>query len=569
MKERVWIKRRGLVVTAGLAMLGIAIGQVSIAGADLANGAVVPGAAQAVGPVTTGIPFSSGQRINVVVPANSLFKAHTAVNVVECSAPDGAPPVSPASCDGHTMQGASIFTDTDGSINVHDATGSHYRVFALPDVDIGDSSNGSTTCGITASTECILYIGQNQNDFTAPHVWSQPFFVAANAGDLGDNPGDGSAPPTPPSTSASFSTVTASPGAITADGKDASTITVKLLGTRNAPIQGKAVVLGQGSGHSTITPAVNPNFSDAKGEATFFVTDTTAESVTYTATDSTGDITLTKQAKVTFGAPCASAVHSQITADPSPAPGGTTTVTVRLLDQGANPRPMPNQKVALSGTGSVVIAPADSGVTNAHGVATFTASDATAENVTFTATDSTPSSPIVVTGTVVVTFGVAVSPPPPPPAPSQANSLVVLSRPTDPADGQTKALVIVTINDQYGNPVPGKTVTLQASPSGTVVLNPVSVDGSTPGVTDSSGIAEFAATDTTIEIVTFSATDATDAIALVDHPAERFVTPQVPPAATPEIAAPALLPLSALILGGIVYGVRRRRTRRSIPAVEQ
>jgi hypothetical protein len=436
-------------------------------------------------------------------------------------------------------------------------------------LSIGDTTT-SPPCGITASTECILYIGQNQNDFTAPHVWSQPFFIAANAGDLGDNPGDGSAPSAPTSPSAPLSTVVASPRTAVADGKDASTITVTLVGAGNVPVPGKSVVLSQGSGSSTITPA-NPNVSDANGKATFFVTDATAEAVTYTATDSTDDIALTEQAMVTFQPPSASAATSQVTANPSPAPGGTTTVMVTLLDQAANPKPVANQAVALSGTGSVVIAPATTGsdVTDAHGVATFTATDATAETVTFTASDTTPATPIVVNGTVVVPFGVAVSPPPPPPAPSQANSLVILSRPTDPADGHTRSLVIVTINDQYGNPVPGKSVTLQASPSGTALISPVSVDGSTPGVTDSSGIAEFAATDTAVEIVAFSATDATDGIDLVDHPAERYVTPQAPPAATPEIAAPALLPLSALVVGGIVYGIRRKRSRRPIPMTEK
>ena len=49
---------------------------------------------------------------------------------------------------------------------------------------------------------------------------------------------------------------------------------------------------------------------------------------------------------------------------------------------------------------------------------------------------------------------------------------------------------------------------------------------------------------------------------------ERFVTPQGPPDATPEVAAPVLLPLSALMVGGIAYGVRRRRSRRRTAAPE-
>ena len=41
------------------------------------------------------------------------------------------------------------------------------------------------------ATECILYIGDNYNDFTQPHLWSQPFLISANGNDQAANPGDG------------------------------------------------------------------------------------------------------------------------------------------------------------------------------------------------------------------------------------------------------------------------------------------------------------------------------------------------------------------------------------------
>jgi hypothetical protein len=37
----------------------------------------------------------------------------------------------------------------------------------------------------------VLYIGNNITDFTAAHVWSEPFLVSAVAGDNPTNPGDG------------------------------------------------------------------------------------------------------------------------------------------------------------------------------------------------------------------------------------------------------------------------------------------------------------------------------------------------------------------------------------------
>jgi hypothetical protein len=154
------------------------------------EGSSVPNSAVPVGTVTAGTPFSSGQQINIVIPANSIFVSTTSLNVVECAAPNGVIPTSPSACDGNTIQGQSLFPNSDGSVNFQAATGSLYPVYATPDPNIGDT-NTSPACGSTSATECILYIGENQNDFTQPHVWSQPFYVKANGTDSGADPGDG------------------------------------------------------------------------------------------------------------------------------------------------------------------------------------------------------------------------------------------------------------------------------------------------------------------------------------------------------------------------------------------
>ena len=154
-----------------------------------ASGGQVLNAAQPTAPYTAGTPFSSGQSINVVVPANSAFASpnnHAAINVVECSAPNGVIPTNTSACDGNTIQGNTILPNSDGSFSY-----AGYQVFALPDLNIGDSASGPA-CGRTSATECILYIGNNQSDFTQPHLWSQPFFVDPGDGtDSGANPGDG------------------------------------------------------------------------------------------------------------------------------------------------------------------------------------------------------------------------------------------------------------------------------------------------------------------------------------------------------------------------------------------
>ncbi|MGP8060627.1 MAG: beta strand repeat-containing protein, partial [Acidimicrobiales bacterium] len=163
--------------------------QVTITTSGPADGSVISGAAATVGTVTSGAPFSSGQNINVVIPANTDLPHNANVNIVECSAPNGVVPTSPSACDGETIQGASIHPNTDGSVNLQSETHSLYTLFALPDfATLGETSGPA--CSLT--TECILYIGDNQNDFTQPHYWSAPFYINPNGGvDNGANPGTG------------------------------------------------------------------------------------------------------------------------------------------------------------------------------------------------------------------------------------------------------------------------------------------------------------------------------------------------------------------------------------------
>jgi hypothetical protein len=154
--------------------------------------------AVAVSPFTAGDAYSSGQSINVIVPANSFFVSTSSVNIVECAAPNGVLPTLPSECDGNTIQGNTILPNTDGSINLQTQNYGLYQVFALPDsITLGETATNQVVCGNSAATECVLYIGENQGDFTAPHVFSQPFNVVANPDDQGENPGDGSAPAVP------------------------------------------------------------------------------------------------------------------------------------------------------------------------------------------------------------------------------------------------------------------------------------------------------------------------------------------------------------------------------------
>jgi hypothetical protein len=186
------VARRVAVAVAATAAAGTfaAMAFSSPAGATPpASGSTISNAAQCSDTCTSG-PFDSGQNINVVVPANSAFAApnnNSGIIIVECSAPNGVVPTLPSACDGNTQQ-TLVGVNSDGSFTFND-----YQVFALPDsVSLGESPSSPVTCGNTAATECVLYIGNNQNDFTQPHLWSQPFLTNTDATDSGTiNPGDG------------------------------------------------------------------------------------------------------------------------------------------------------------------------------------------------------------------------------------------------------------------------------------------------------------------------------------------------------------------------------------------
>ena len=131
---------------------------------DLRPGSEVPGSALPIGTFTAG-PFASGQVIEVKIPANSTLTPGAGINIVECAAPGGVAPTTPSACDGNTIQGDTVFVGTDGSVDYTNVAPNHgYTVYALPDANLGESSSGTPVCNL--SNECVLYIGQNYNDFT-------------------------------------------------------------------------------------------------------------------------------------------------------------------------------------------------------------------------------------------------------------------------------------------------------------------------------------------------------------------------------------------------------------------
>jgi len=126
-------------------------------------------------------PYHDGQRIDVSVGPNHYFKPYAGIKILECADSGGTTknlPTSVSACDGNTIQGGTILVNTDGSFSIHG-----YEIFALPNgSQLGEPDDNWPVCNQTHS--CVLYIGMNQEKFTAPKIFSPPFTVSKLSGRL-------------------------------------------------------------------------------------------------------------------------------------------------------------------------------------------------------------------------------------------------------------------------------------------------------------------------------------------------------------------------------------------------
>ena len=100
------------------------------------------------------------------------------IAIEECAAPRWAStPASPATvgtCNRNAHQSPTVTASTTNGITLNG-----YTVYALPDPDLAELWGGDPQCDLTH--ECVLYIGENQNSASAPHIYSQGFFVDPGA----------------------------------------------------------------------------------------------------------------------------------------------------------------------------------------------------------------------------------------------------------------------------------------------------------------------------------------------------------------------------------------------------
>ena len=198
-------------------------------------------------------------------------------------------------------------------------------------------------------------------------------------------------------------------GDVQADGSEKAVVRVDLADANGLPVGGKQVALTPSAGsHAVVTPS-SATTDATDGAASFTVTDTTAETVTFTVT---GDgVALATQPSVSFESPAATG--AQITASPATVVNdGTASASITVYLQDARGRPAAGKTVSLSeGGGQATIAPASrQAVTGTDGIATFTATDNATESVVFSATDTTDGG-LPVPGSAPVTFQPQGAPP--------------------------------------------------------------------------------------------------------------------------------------------------------------
>ncbi|MGA2432416.1 MAG: Ig-like domain-containing protein [Acidimicrobiales bacterium] len=274
-----------------------------------------------------------------------------------------------------------------------------------------------------------------------------------------------------------------------ANGTSYATVTVTLDDQYGNPVSNQSVALtniGSSMVYTGTGPLSGSNSAttNSSGVATFYVADATAETVTYGATDST-------QSTVISGSPSSAATFGFLAQGP--------------LSESANPSsPTAGQSVQMSASGG-----SDGGAITFALASGAPSSCMVTSSGVLTSSNAAVTCPVVATmagngtyapvnsSTVNVTFS---------PGPvNAANSSIVVSDATEPADGSSYAIVTVTLEDQYGNVIPGQTVTLGGIGSSSVHTGVGPLSGVNSLNSDSYGTATFYVTDSTIENVTYTA----------------------------------------------------------------
>ena len=190
-------------------------------------------------------------------------------------------------------------------------------------------------------------------------------------------------PPGANPVSASQSSVSASPAAITAStGGETSTITVTVRNASGVVQPGVTVTLSaSGTGNAITQPAA----TDAQGMTTGTLSSTGAGTKTITAV--AGGVTLVQQPAITVGAGGVDADQSTVGANPGtiPAVAGTSTITVTAKDAFGNPVGGVPVELSATGTGNTLTQPSGNTGTDGKATGSLSSTDEGSKTVSATA----------------------------------------------------------------------------------------------------------------------------------------------------------------------------------------
>ncbi len=146
-----------------------------------------PGVAATANPTVTITPgpsagsFTNGECVTDSVGPNTLFTPHYRVNIIECADRGGSPadlPTNLNTCDVNTIEGETVLVQPDGSVKETD-----YTLYAMPNAVLDEQANWQPVCNPT--NQCVLFVGQNQDDFTQPKIFSAPIRFHSSAPTIG------------------------------------------------------------------------------------------------------------------------------------------------------------------------------------------------------------------------------------------------------------------------------------------------------------------------------------------------------------------------------------------------
>ena len=145
------------------------------------------------------------------------------------------------------------------------------------------------------------------------------------------------------------SAAVANPSSVPADGISTSIITVTLVNGSGVPLEGKTVTLASSSTFAKIVPLLP--VTNAQGQATFSVSDTHDEPVTFTATDTTDSEVVNELAEVTFGK------AAVLTVSPTCGTTGTGVTNYCVVFQTPQPvgKTSPPESITFTNSGSAIL----------------------------------------------------------------------------------------------------------------------------------------------------------------------------------------------------------------------